>query len=115
MKQILFFAVFLISLSAWSQTRISGVLVDEKGLSVPYANVSFLNSSEGTTTTAEGKFYLKSDKNHHSVEFSFVGYKPHVLLLKKGDNLNLKVVLKEYEILIIKSFYHHYFHYYHYH
>ncbi len=95
MRQILFFTVFLISLSAWSQTRVSGVLIDENGQSVPFANVIFLNSSEGTTTTQEGKFYLKSDKNYDSVEFSFVGYKPLVLPLKKGDNLNLKVILEE--------------------
>jgi hypothetical protein len=95
MRQILFFTVFLISLSAWSQTRVSGVLVDENGLTVPFANVIFLNSSEGTTTTQEGKFYLKSVKNYDSVEFSFVGYKPLVLPLKKGDNLNLKVILEE--------------------
>lgn len=96
MKQILLFSVLLISFfNLWSQTRISGVLVDEKGLSVPFANVIFLNSTEGTTTTDEGKFYLRSDKEYNSVEFSYVGYKPLVLPLKKGDNLNLKVVLKE--------------------
>ena len=95
MKQILFFTFFLITLSACSQTRISGILVNENGISVPFANVIFLNSNEGTTTTAEGGFYLKSDKNQHSVEFSFVGFQPLVLTLKKGDNLNLKVVLKE--------------------
>jgi hypothetical protein len=95
MKHILFFSVFLISLSAWSQTRVSGVLVDENGLSVPFANVIFVNSTEGTTTTDEGKFYLISDKNYDSVEFSYVGYKPLILPLNKGNNLNLKVILKE--------------------
>jgi hypothetical protein len=96
MKQILFFTLFLISLfNLWSQTRISGVIVDEKGLSVPFANVIFLNSTEGTTTTVDGIFYLKSDKNYDSVEFSYVGYKPLVIPLKEGDNLNLKVILKE--------------------
>ncbi len=95
MKQILFFTVFLVSLSGWSQTRISGVLLDEKDLPVPFANVIFLRSTEGTTTTEEGRFYFSSDKNYDAVEFSYLGYKPHVLPLKKGDNLNLKVILKE--------------------
>jgi len=96
MKQILFFAVFLISLfNVWSQTRVSGVLVDENGLSVPFANVIFLNSTEGTTTTDEGKFYLISDKDYDSVEFSYVGYKPLIFPLNKGDNLNLEVILAE--------------------
>ena len=95
MKQILFFTVFLITLSAWSQTRVSGIVADEKGLSVPFANVIFLNSTEGTTTTEDGKFDLESNKNYDSVEFSYVGYKPLILPLKKGDNLDLKVILKE--------------------
>lgn len=96
MKQILFFAFFLFAvLNTWAQTRISGVLVDETGLSVPFANVAFLNSNEGTTTNKDGKFYLTSAKDHDYVEFSYVGYTPVVLPLKKRDNLNLKVVLKE--------------------
>jgi hypothetical protein len=95
MKQILLFTILLITLSAWSQTRVSGIVADEKGLSVPFANVIFLNSTEGTTTTEDGKFDLESNKNYDSVEFSYVGYKPLILPLKKGDNLDLKVILKE--------------------
>ena len=96
MKQILFFGIFVFTvLNSFSQTMISGVLVDENGLSVPFAYVYFQNSNEGTTTDKDGKFYLESAKNYDSVEFSSVGYESLVFPLKKGEYLNLKVVIIE--------------------
>ncbi len=82
-------------ISSWSQTRISGTVVDENETPLPFVNVIFLNSSEGTTTTEKGAFYLKSESYYDSVEFSYLGYQTLILPINKGSNLNLKVVLKE--------------------
>ncbi|MCF4101962.1 DUF5686 and carboxypeptidase regulatory-like domain-containing protein [Gillisia sp. M10.2A] len=96
MKYTFFFTLlFLVTFSVSSQTLISGVLVDEANMPVPFANVIFVNSSEGTTTDEEGNFYLRSENSYSSAEFSFVGYKPEVVSLKPGNNLNMKVIIKE--------------------
>ncbi|MFO7719033.1 MAG: DUF5686 family protein [Gillisia sp.] len=96
MKKILPFIIVLAAFfSSYAQTRISGIVQDEAGTPVPFANVVFLNSSEGTTTNQEGKFYLTSGKVRDSAEFSYVGYETLIIPLKIGDNLNMKVVLTE--------------------
>ncbi|WP_311196077.1 DUF5686 family protein [Antarcticibacterium sp. 1MA-6-2] len=96
MKQFFLCSFLLLSFfSSLAQTRISGEIVDEAGEPVAFANVIFLNSSVGTVSSEDGKFYLTSTRDYKAVEFSFVGYEPLVLQLKEGDNLNLKVVLKE--------------------
>lgn len=96
MKYTYFFVcILLITFQGWSQTRISGTVIDETGNPIPFANVIFLSTEEGTTTTENGSFYLRSEKNQTSVEFSFVGYQSLMLPLESGDNLNLRVELKE--------------------
>ncbi len=87
--------LIICSFNAFSQTRVSGIVKNESGKPVPFANVIFLQSSEGTTTTAEGKFYLVSDNDHPALEISYVGYQPVILQLKKGNNLNLEIFLNE--------------------
>lgn len=98
MKKIFFVLLCLIScFTSYSQTRISGIVVDGEGNPVPFVNVIFLNSSEGTTTTEEGKFQLASPKDHNAAEFSFVGYRRLLYQLEQGDNLNLTIRLQEEE------------------
>ncbi len=96
MSRIFLYLFFLlIFFTGWSQTRVSGVVIDEAGEPVPFANVIFEDSSEGTITSEDGKFYLNSPNDHRAVKFTFVGYQPLVLPLEKSRNLNLEVVLKE--------------------
>ena len=96
MKNFLaFFLLFLVSFFAFSQTRIEGKVVDESGIPLPFVNVIFLNSSEGTTSSENGDFYLESKKSYKALEISYIGYTTLEVPLKNGDNLNLKVVLKE--------------------
>lgn len=94
-KNLLLIAFLAAYFGSYAQTRISGILEDQSGTPVPFANVVFLNSSEGTTTDQEGGFYLASVKDQDSVEFSYVGYQTLILPVKKGDNLEMKVVLTQ--------------------
>jgi len=87
--------LFLLTFTAFSQTRIGGEVVDKTGNPLPFVNVIFLNSSEGTTTSEKGMFYLKSDKDYKTAEISYIGYETMEVPLKMGDNLNMKIVLKE--------------------
>jgi hypothetical protein len=98
MKNSLFSILILfLVVNSWAQTRISGIVVDSEGKPVPFANVVFVNSSEGTTTNEKGYFYLKSSEDQESAEFSFLGYKKKIIPLNPGDNLNMKVVMEEAE------------------
>ena len=98
MKQSLFIFFCLLNIYNFqAQTRVSGEVVDSKNEPVPFANVIFGNSSEGTTTNEDGKFSLTSSKDYSTLEVSYVGYKKNTVSLKKGDNLHLHITLEEEE------------------
>ncbi|HSI68717.1 MAG TPA: DUF5686 family protein [Gillisia sp.] len=97
MKHLIILIFLLLHFFAAAQTRVSGVVKDEAGEPVSFANVVFLNSGEGTTTTEAGKFYLVSTRNHRQLEVSFVGYQKRLLELQPGNNLGLEIILKEEE------------------
>ncbi|MDT0677113.1 DUF5686 and carboxypeptidase-like regulatory domain-containing protein [Autumnicola musiva] len=95
MKKEIFFLFLLCALGAVSQTRISGEVVDNNGAPVPFANVVFQNSSEGTTTNEDGKFYLQSPRNFRTVVFSLLGYRTRVVPLENPVSVEMKIVLEE--------------------
>ncbi len=89
---ILFLAV---GITSYAQTKIGGKVIDEQGQPIPFANVVFENSSEGTITDENGKFYLQSDNDHEYVIISFMGFKDEKIPLRKPVNLSLKVELEQ--------------------
>ncbi|HSP40136.1 MAG TPA: carboxypeptidase-like regulatory domain-containing protein, partial [Gillisia sp.] len=92
----IFFTICLFSIfHAWSQTRAGGVVKDVAGVPVPFVNVIFPNSSEGTITSEDGRFYINSPKDHDSLRFTFVGYRSQTIPLKKGNNAGLEIILQE--------------------
>ena len=95
MKRILLVFLFFAGINSWSQTRAGGVVKDAAGDPVPFVNVIFPNSTEGTITSEDGRFYINSPKDHDSLRFTFVGYKSHAIPLKKGNNTGLEIILQE--------------------
>ncbi|MEM6894534.1 MAG: DUF5686 family protein [Bacteroidota bacterium] len=89
----IFFAFFTSLLC--SQTKIDGVVSDESGNPVAFANVLFQDSSEGTITNENGRFYLESDDTYDTVVFSFIGYESKTITLSKRVTYGMKVVLME--------------------
>lgn len=95
---IRFFALFLfvaITNVVLSQTKVSGYVFDENNQPIPFANVIFQGSTEGTITNEDGKFYLESDETWQQLTLSFIGYETLVVTLPKKVNYNLEFVLKE--------------------
>ncbi|MEL7271534.1 MAG: DUF5686 family protein [Bacteroidota bacterium] len=78
-----------------SQTKIDGVVTDESGNPVAFANVLFQDSSEGTITNENGRFYLESDDTYETVVFSFIGYESKSVTLTKKVTYGMTVVLME--------------------
>ena len=78
-----------------AQTKVSGVVKDEFGDEVPFANIYFKNSTEGTITNENGRFYLESDTRYQTLIVSFIGYATQEIPLTKSVTYNLDVVLAE--------------------
>ncbi|AVR45464.1 hypothetical protein C7S20_09385 [Christiangramia fulva] len=94
-KSLLFSIFFFFSILVFSQTKVGGVVKDIAGEPVPFANVVFKHSTEGTTTDEIGEFYLQSEKNYDTLEISFLGYKTTKIPLKSSVNLGMKIILEE--------------------
>jgi hypothetical protein len=56
MKSLFTFALFLCSISIFSQSTLSGKVVDEKGIAVPGANIFIEGTYDGTTSDENGNF-----------------------------------------------------------
>ncbi len=95
MKKAFIFLTFLITTFAFTQTKVSGVVIDEYNYPVPYANVLFKNSTIGTITDENGKFYLESNERHNTLQISFVGYETREIKLKKAVTYKMNILLKE--------------------
>ncbi len=86
---------FLGLFSALTQTKVSGYVFDEFNKPIPFANVLFKGSTQGTITNENGKFYLESDQTWNTLLVSFIGYETLEVTLTKKVNYDLKFILKE--------------------
>jgi len=78
-----------------AQTKVSGYVYDENNDPIPFVNVLFKGSTEGTITNEDGRFYLESDETWSTLIVSFIGFEMLEIPLTKRVNYDLKFVLKE--------------------
>jgi len=95
MKQILFLLFLCSAVLVNAQTKVSGIVVDENGGPVAFANILFTNSTEGTITNDDGRFYIESDNSYKELLVSFIGFDTKVILLEKAVNYNMRITLLE--------------------
>ncbi|MGJ8666966.1 MAG: DUF5686 family protein [Patiriisocius sp.] len=95
MKQLITILFLFISAVIYSQTKVSGVIKDTDGAPVPFANVVFKDSYEGTISNEDGRFYLESDEKYTTVVFSFVGFVTKEVTLEARSNYKMEVVLDQ--------------------
>lgn len=98
-KQFSLFLLFLLTGLSWAQTKVSGIVTDNSGQPVPYANVVFKGSNEGIVTNEDGRFYIESEKTYTALVVSFVGYETREINLPKAVNYNFKIQLSDGEKL----------------
>ena len=72
--------------------KVSGVVVDEQGISLPGVNVVVKGSSHGTITDFDGMFNLEV-MPESILTFSYIGYNTKEIKIQKAQSL--KVTLKE--------------------
>ena len=77
----------------------SGIVVDNLGKPIPFANVVFKNSNQGIVTNEDGHFYFESPKTYTTIIVSFVGFETKEVELPKAINYNFKVQLNDGQAL----------------
>ncbi len=87
------------SLAVLGQTKISGVILDKKNKPIPFANIVFKSSNEGTLANEDGRFYLESIKTYSALLVTFEGYVDREIPLTKAVNYDFKIILTEKEKL----------------
>ena len=95
MKKFLLPLIFLIVSIAFAQTKVGGKVVDDFGNPVAFANIIFENSSEGTITNDNGRFYLESEDTYTTIVVSFMGYETKTISLARRVNYDMEIVLSE--------------------
>ncbi len=88
----LFFALCLslsIPISAFAQLTIKGTVTDERGESLPGANIIVVGTTTGTNTDAQGNFalYLSEPAAETTIEARFVGYKSARQTIRQNSGL----------------------------
>lgn len=76
--------------------NIKGSIKSKTGEAISFANISVLNSSNGTVSDKGGIFYLDLKKGKHQLLFSAVGYANKVQSIEVADqNLTIEVYLSD--------------------
>ncbi|PKB17165.1 DUF5686 and carboxypeptidase-like regulatory domain-containing protein [Flavobacterium sp. 5] len=101
MKKILavIVLIFIATSSIFGQTKVSGIIVDKLKQPVPYANVVFKNSSTGTVTNEDGRFYMESPNTYTTLLITSVGFADKEITLTKTVNYNFTIELSEQQAL----------------
>lgn len=105
---VLFIAVS--SSLAIAQTDISGRVIDERSLPMPFVNVVLINSEDstfivGTVTNDDGRFHISSNVEEGVLKISSMGYKTKYVNSKidNMDVIQLQPETKEIGEVIVKA------------
>ncbi|MBS9775033.1 MAG: carboxypeptidase-like regulatory domain-containing protein [Tenacibaculum sp.] len=85
-KSWLVVGLFMITATAFAQTKISGNVVDESNQPLPGATVLVQGTTNGSTTDWDGNFSLTTKKQQGTVKVSYVGFKTRVLKFNGRKN-----------------------------
>lgn len=74
-----------------AQVKVTGVVSDDKGLSIPGANVMVTGTKKSVSTDFDGNYAIDAPANA-SISVSFIGYVTQTINVKNGGKIN--VILK---------------------
>ncbi len=78
-----------------SQTKVGGIVLDEAGEPIAFANVILKNSTEGAITDENGNFYMEAQETYDFLVVSFVGFETREIQLTSKVNYNMEIKLQE--------------------
>ena len=91
-KRYKFLLLFLLSSVSIlnAQTKVSGVVSDAKGLTLPGVNVTVKGSNDGVSTDFDGKYQIDVPANSTLV-FSFIGFTTQEVAVGSKTTINIKL------------------------
>ncbi|WP_298366244.1 carboxypeptidase-like regulatory domain-containing protein [uncultured Lutibacter sp.] len=98
--------IFISLFQLTAQTKkieLKGVIIDEGGITIPYASVSIVSKSRGTSSTEEGEFslHVSNDELKDTLTISSLGFNSAKIQIEKFLNLKeKKIILKESAIMM---------------
>jgi hypothetical protein len=98
MKPFFYLLLFFATLQATAQPTLSGRVTDQKGETLPGANVFLEGTFEGATTSATGDFNFNApEAGTYTLVVRYIGYKEFKkpLTLTEKDSVWVEVLLKE--------------------
>lgn len=96
MKTIFTFIVFFFTTITFSQTTLSGKVVDEKGNPISGANIFIEGSYDGTSSNDKGEFtFVTNLKGNHTLVISSLIYETSRTIIDVSDFKNKTVKLRE--------------------
>jgi iron complex outermembrane receptor protein len=94
LKLLLLALFFGFSINTWAQkTDVTGVVLDDKGIPLPAANVLEKGTSNTVTTDFDGKFKISVSNKNATLVFSFIGFEDQPVKLD-GAKTNLSIKLQ---------------------
>ncbi len=81
-----------VSLSAFAQKTVSGVVKDDGGIPLPGVSVVIKGTTTGTATGIDGEFTLNGVANNSTLVFSFVGFEAQEILVGSKTTINVSMV-----------------------
>jgi len=94
LKLLLLALCFGFSINTWAQkTEVSGVVLDDKGIPLPAANVLEKGTTNTVTTDFDGKFKISASNKNATLIFSFMGFDDQSVKLD-GTKSNYTVKLQ---------------------
>lgn len=88
---ILLFTLFTVHAM---QAQVTGVVKDNTGEPVPGANVFWVNTTNGVTTTQDGRFSITKLAKNHMLVISFIGFENDTVHVS-SKNQKLDIVLRD--------------------
>ena len=76
------------------QAQVTGIVKDNTGEPIPGANVFWMNTTNGVTTTEEGRFSISKPAKSHMLVVSFIGFENDTIHVS-SKNQELDIVLHE--------------------
>ncbi|RYE32134.1 MAG: SusC/RagA family TonB-linked outer membrane protein, partial [Sphingobacteriaceae bacterium] len=87
----LLLSIFINLTSVYAQSRVTGIVTDERGGPLPGATVKVKNSTGGAATDGNGKFSIDIPGNATLV-VNYIGFNSKEIAVKPGDNITVQLL-----------------------
>ncbi len=96
MKSLLNVAIILLSIAGFSQTTISGKIVDEKNIPIPAANIYIDGTYDGTSSNENGNFsFTTTSIGNQTLIVTYLAYENSKKTIDVANFTNQTIILKE--------------------